>query len=80
MLLSDMLKKDINSLFLLVRSMALGHLETGLPKDLIFLVLKPLLPNLSKEFTEAILLAWESCLYNFCLVKALRAWVHFDLT
>ncbi len=53
MLLSDMLKKVTNLLSLLDNNMVLDLLETGLPKDLTFLVLKLLLPNLSKEFTEA---------------------------
>jgi hypothetical protein len=58
MLLSDIKKKVIKQLFLLVPNMVQAHQEIGLLKDHIFSELKLLLLNHLKEFTEAIWLVW----------------------
>jgi hypothetical protein len=76
MLLRNIVKMVTKQLSWLVLNMDLVHQEIGLPKVHIFKVLKQLLLNHSKEFTEAILLVWVSSHLNSSLDNLLNHYVN----
>jgi hypothetical protein len=76
MLPKNIVKMVIKQLFWLVLNTDLAHQEIGLPKVHIFKVLKQLLLNHLKEFTEAILLVWVSSHLNSLLDKLLNHYVN----
>jgi hypothetical protein len=77
MLLRNIVKMVTKQLSWLVLNMDLVHQEIGLPKVHIFKVLKQLLLNHSKEFTEAIWPDWESSPWSSFQDRAQILWVFF---